>query len=94
MECFVENSDVDHQFVHVTGNAFVLILSSTCLRARSRVIPNIIRRNRDEKRYPILSEQPSPHEAYITRHVSGKNRERYDINKKVQQLFKNFSVSN
>lgn len=35
-------------------------------------------------RYPVhLEAAPSPHEAYITRHVSGKNKDDYDNSRRV-----------
>ena len=40
-----------------------------------------------QKGYPIHSDQPSPHEAYITRHVSGKNKDDYNKDKRVGNLY-------
>ena len=70
----------------MTGNAFILIPSTTNTRSRPRTATNIVRRNMGQKGYPIHSDQPSPHEAYITRHVSsssGKNKDDYNKDKRV-----------
>ncbi|OAD60256.1 DEP domain-containing protein 5 [Eufriesea mexicana] len=75
--CLIESTENDHQYVHMTGNAFILIPCMTNTRSRSRTATNIVRRNTGQKGYPIHSDQPSPHEAYITRHVSGKNKDDY-----------------
>ncbi|XP_011300868.1 DEP domain-containing protein 5 isoform X8 [Fopius arisanus] len=70
--CQVESNENDHQYVHLTGNSFILVPSTMCPRPRQRTGTNIVRRN-NQKRYPVHPDQPSPHEAYITRHVSGKS---------------------
>lgn len=72
MPCLVENAENEHQYVHITGNAFILVPSTTNIRPRPRTGTNVVRRNTGQKRYPVHSEQSSPHEAYITRHVGGK----------------------
>ncbi|XP_011872141.1 PREDICTED: DEP domain-containing protein 5 isoform X3 [Vollenhovia emeryi] len=72
MPCLVENIENDRQYVHITGNAFILVPSTTSTRPRPRTGTNVVRRNTGQKRYPIHPDQSSPHEAYITRHVGGK----------------------
>ncbi|XP_071633738.1 GATOR complex protein Iml1 isoform X7 [Temnothorax longispinosus] len=72
MPCLVENTENDRQYVHITGNAFILVPSTTNTRPRPRTGTNVVRRNTGQKRYPVHSDQSSPHEAYITRHVGGK----------------------
>lgn len=81
--CLVENIESDRQYVHITGNAFILVPSTANTRPRPRTGTNIVRRNMGQKRYPIHSDQPSPHEAYITRHVSGKNKDDHSMDRKV-----------
>lgn len=78
LPCQVENDDNDYQYVHVTGNAFIMIPSTLCQRQRNRIGTNISRRQKD---YSInIGEQPSPHEAFITRHVGHKYKN--DIERK------------
>ncbi|KAG5345319.1 DEPD5 protein, partial [Acromyrmex heyeri] len=72
MSCLIENTENDRQYVHITGNAFILVPSSTNTRPRPRTATNVVRRNTGQKRYPVHPDQSSPHEAYITRHVGGK----------------------
>lgn len=85
--CLIESTENDHQYVHTTGNAFILIPSTTNTRSRPRTATNIVRRNIGQKGYPIHSDQPSPHEAYITRHVSGKNKDDYNKDKRIGFLW-------
>ncbi|XP_016922139.1 GATOR complex protein Iml1 isoform X5 [Apis cerana] len=85
--CLIESTENDHQYVHMTGNAFILIPSTINTKARPRTATNIIRRNTGQKGYPIHSDQPSPHEAYITRHVSGKNKDDYNKDKRIGFLW-------
>ncbi|XP_046613786.1 GATOR complex protein Iml1 isoform X1 [Neodiprion virginianus] len=85
--CLVEGTENDHQYVHVTGNAFILVPSTSCIRARPRTDTNIIRRITGQKRYPVHPDQSSPHEAYITRHVSGKNKDDYSMDRRVGFLW-------
>ncbi|XP_050487982.1 GATOR complex protein Iml1 isoform X2 [Bombus huntii] len=85
--CLIESTENDHQYVHMTGNAFILIPSTTNTRSRPRTATNIVRRNTGQKGYPIHSDQPSPHEAYITRHVSGKNKDDYNKDKRIGFLW-------
>ncbi|XP_043506700.1 GATOR complex protein Iml1 isoform X3 [Frieseomelitta varia] len=85
--CLMESTENDHQYVHMTGNAFILIPSTTNIRSRPRTATNIVRRNVGQKGYTINSDQPSPHEAYITRHVSGKNKDDYSKDKRIGFLW-------
>lgn len=67
---------------------FILIPSSAP-RTRNRLTSVSQRRSgQTSRRYPIHNDVvPSPHEAYITRHVSGKNKDDYDNCKRVSLLF-------
>ncbi|XP_017789838.1 PREDICTED: DEP domain-containing protein 5 [Habropoda laboriosa] len=85
--CLIESTENDHQYVHMTGNAFILIPSTASTRSRPRTATNVVRRNTGQKGYPIHSDQPSPHEAYITRHVSGKNKDDYNKDKRIGFLW-------
>ncbi|CAL7950358.1 unnamed protein product [Xylocopa violacea] len=85
--CLTESTESDHQYVHMTGNAFILIPPTTNTRSRPRAATNIVRRSTGQKGYPIHSDQPSPHEAYITRHVSGKNKDDYNKDKRIGFLW-------
>ncbi|XP_066583713.1 GATOR complex protein Iml1 isoform X2 [Prorops nasuta] len=87
MPCLVESNDNDHQYVHVTGNAFILVPSTMNTRPRPRTDTNIVRRTTAQKRYPIHPDQPSPHEAYITRHVSGKSKDDYGTDRRIGFLW-------
>lgn len=83
--CLVENTENDYQYVHITGNAFILVPSTRNTRQRPRTGTNIVRRNMGQKRYPV-PDQPSPHEAYITRHVSGKSKDEHSMDRKVSNF--------
>ena len=83
--CQMENNENDHQYVHITGNVFILVPSTISTRPRPRAGTNIVRRSAGQKRYPVHPDQPSPHEAYITRHVSGKNKDDYNMDRRVGQ---------
>ncbi|XP_025163444.1 GATOR complex protein DEPDC5 isoform X5 [Harpegnathos saltator] len=85
--CLVENTENDHQYVHITGNAFILVPSTTNIRPRPRTGTNVVRRNTGQKRYPVHPDQPSPHEAYITRHVSGKSKDDYSMDRRMGFLW-------
>lgn len=87
LPCLNESSENDHQYVHITGNAFILIPFTNGTRTRPKVGINVVRRNTGQKRYPVHPDQPSPREAYITRHVSGKNKDDYNIDRKVRKFF-------
>ncbi|XP_028048788.1 GATOR complex protein Iml1 [Monomorium pharaonis] len=86
MPCLVENIENDHQYVHITGNAFILVPSITNTRPRPRTGTNIVRRNTSQKKYPVHPDQSSPHEAYITRHVGGK-KDDHNIDRKMGFLW-------
>jgi len=85
MSCLVENTENDRQYVHITGNAFILVPFSTNTRPRPRTATNVVRRNTGQKRYPVHPDQSSPHEAYITRHVGGK-KDDHSTDRKVSNL--------
>ncbi|XP_076285697.1 GATOR complex protein Iml1 isoform X7 [Lasioglossum baleicum] len=85
--CLIESTENDHQYVHMTGNAFILIPSTTNTRFRPRTSTNVVRRNTGQKGYPVHPDQPSPHEAYITRHVSGKNKNDYSMDRRIGFLW-------
>ncbi|XP_043269598.1 GATOR complex protein Iml1 isoform X3 [Venturia canescens] len=85
--CQLENSENDHQYVHITGNVFVLVPSTVSTRPRPRTGTSIVRRSTGQKRYPVHPDQPSPHEAYITRHVSGKNKDDYSMDRRMGFLW-------
>lgn len=74
----------DHQYVHCTGAMFLLI-PTLVQKTRNRLTSVSQRRSgQTNKRYPIHNDVvPSPHEAYITRHVSGKNKNNYDDTRRV-----------
>lgn len=77
----------DHQYIHCTGAMFILI-PTMVQKTRNRLTSVSTRRaGPANRRYPIHNEVvPSPHEAYITRHVSGKNKNNYDDNRRVSVL--------
>lgn len=84
--CLAESAENDHQYVHITGNAFILVPSTTNTRPRPRTGTNVVRRNTmGQKRYPVHPDQPSPHEAYITRYVGGKNKDDYSMDRRVSK---------
>ncbi|XP_023248149.1 GATOR complex protein DEPDC5 [Copidosoma floridanum] len=88
MRCLVESNENIHQYVHVTGSAFVLVPSTLSSRPREHSCSNVMRRNVTQKRYPVQTEQQlSPHEAYITRHVSGKNKNDYSMDRRMGFLW-------
>lgn len=71
----------EHQYIHCTGTVFILV-PSLVPRLRHRLTS--VSQRRTGSRYPAhVDVIPSPHEAYITRHVSGKNKDDYDITKRV-----------
>ncbi|KAF5306981.1 hypothetical protein FQR65_LT07204 [Abscondita terminalis] len=75
----------EHQYIHSTGTAFVLV-PSPVPRTRHRFTS--VSQRRTGSRYPAHADViPSPREAYITRHVSGKNKDDYDITKKMGFLW-------
>ncbi|XP_074113588.1 GATOR complex protein Iml1 isoform X5 [Cotesia typhae] len=89
LPCHAESSDSDHQYVHITGNVFILVPSTKSCKPRQRTGTNIVRRNiaAASKRYPVHPDQQSPHEAYITRHVSGKNKDDFSLDRRMGFLW-------
>ncbi|KAL4714117.1 hypothetical protein ACJJTC_008471 [Scirpophaga incertulas] len=92
IKCTVESTSHaagvgDHLYVHVSGNMFILIPTTVkpeqrALRAKPAIKPL------NASRYPVHSEAaPSPHEGYITRHVSGKNKDDYDNSRRMGFLW-------
>lgn len=82
--CLVEASSggsaQEHQYIHATGTVFVLV-SSPAPGPRNRQTSIT---DRSAGRYSVHADVvPSPHEAYITRHVSGKNKDNYDNSRRV-----------
>lgn len=78
-----ETTSKEHQYIHATGTVFILIsCSMPTLRNRSNTNVRF-----KTERYSVHADiVPSPHEAYITRHVSGKNKDNYDNSKKVKEF--------
>lgn len=76
-----DTTSQEHQYIHCTGTVFVLV-SSPAPRPRNRQ-PSVTHRSATG-RYSVHADVvPSPHEAYITRHVSGKNKDDYDNSRRV-----------
>lgn len=81
-----EATSREHQYIHSTGTVFILI-SCTAPRSRNRLAS--VSNSRLTGRYSVHADVvPSPHEAYITRHVSGKNKDDYDNSRKVFNIIK------
>ncbi|CAG9760851.1 unnamed protein product [Ceutorhynchus assimilis] len=84
-----ENRSREHQYIHATGTIFILISLNTPRSDRSRT--NSMKENRQlltKSKYNLHADSvPSPHEAYITRHVSGQNKDDYDNSKKMGFLW-------
>lgn len=91
MPCAVETktgsnqTSLDSQYVHCSGNMFILIPSITNgLRCRKHLISESDKTNPTRKTmfgHRYISEAhsfPNNHESFITRHVSGKNKEECD----------------
>ncbi|XP_050506541.1 GATOR complex protein Iml1 isoform X1 [Diabrotica virgifera virgifera] len=88
IHCQVEHSDKasssrEHQYVHATGTIFVLI-SRPVSKVRSRINSSAGHTGKYSVHADVV---PSPHEAYITRHVSGKNKDDYDNTTKMGFLW-------
>ncbi|CAG9857512.1 unnamed protein product [Phyllotreta striolata] len=87
VHCQVEQPDKastsrEHQYVHATGTVFVLV-SRPVSKPRNRVNSSM-----QPGKYSIHADVvPSPHKAYITRHVSGKNKDDYDNSGKMGFLW-------
>ncbi|XP_046389719.1 GATOR complex protein Iml1 isoform X2 [Ischnura elegans] len=62
-----------HQYIHLTGNAFILIPSEPCPHHTDSGPTNLSQTMGN--RYLSHEVVASPHEEYITRHVSGKNKD-------------------
>ncbi|XP_049824160.1 GATOR complex protein Iml1 isoform X3 [Aethina tumida] len=78
-------SSTEHQYIHSTGTVFVLV-STVSPKSRNRI--NSATKSRGSGRYSVHADVvPSPHEAYITRHVSGKNKDDYDNSRKMGFLW-------
>lgn len=76
----------DHLYIHVTGNMFILI--PTTVKSAQRSLRRPVNKPLNASRYPVHSDAaPSPHEAYITRHVSGKNKNDYDNSRRTGFLW-------
>ncbi|XP_057663602.1 GATOR complex protein Iml1 isoform X2 [Diorhabda carinulata] len=77
------NTSREHQYIHATGTIFLLI-SRPVTKPRSRVNSS----TGNMGKYTVHADVvPSPHEAYITRHVSGKNKDDYDNSRKMGFLW-------
>ncbi|XP_071445788.1 GATOR complex protein Iml1 isoform X2 [Hetaerina americana] len=63
-----------HQYIHLTGNAFILIPSEPCPH-HTDSSPGSLSQTLGANRYLSHEVVSSPHEEYITRHVSGKNKD-------------------
>ncbi|XP_055702143.1 GATOR complex protein Iml1 isoform X7 [Phlebotomus papatasi] len=95
MPCAVETkagsnqASLDFQYVHCSGNMFVLVPSPhQDLRSRQRLASGGSQKKPTFlKHYPAPVDTQSPHEAYITRHVSGKNKDDMDTIRKTGFLW-------
>ncbi|KAK7794438.1 hypothetical protein R5R35_003809 [Gryllus longicercus] len=83
-----------HQYVHLTGNVFILIPTQQCQPpTRSNSVSHSAGRPvsgakvLSQRRYPVHSDVSSPHEEYITRHVSGKNQNDYSTEPRIGFLW-------
>uniref|UniRef100_A0A1Y1KCF9 DEP domain-containing protein n=3 Tax=Photinus pyralis TaxID=7054 RepID=A0A1Y1KCF9_PHOPY len=75
----------EHQYIHSTGTVFILV-PSPVPRLRQRFTS--VSQRRTGSRYPAhVDVIPSPREAYITRHVGGKNKDDYEMAKKMGFLW-------
>lgn len=75
-----ETTSKEYQYIHATGTVFILI-SCSIPKNKNRSNTNV---KMNTGRYSVHADVvPSPHEAYITRHVSGKNKDNYDNSRKV-----------
>ncbi|XP_034240343.1 GATOR complex protein Iml1 isoform X2 [Thrips palmi] len=83
-----------HQYVHITGNMFLLIPSPPCHRTHAQDMNSHGKSRRTMGRQPTV-EYPthhdmvsSPHEEYITRHVCGNNsQDEYGPDRKIGFLW-------
>ena len=83
-----------HQYVHVTGNMFLLIPSPPCPRTHDQDSHSLGKTQRMVGRQPTVQYPThhemvsSPHEEYITRHVSGNNsQDEYGPDRKIGFLW-------
>ncbi|XP_030761534.1 GATOR complex protein Iml1 isoform X3 [Sitophilus oryzae] len=92
IKCLVESpnrqtTSREHQYIHATGTIFILISNTASKSNRSRT-NSMKERAQRKSRYTVHADVvPSPHEAYITRHVSGKNKADYDNSRKMGFLW-------
>ncbi|XP_050310253.1 GATOR complex protein Iml1 isoform X3 [Anthonomus grandis grandis] len=76
----------EHQYIHATGTIFLLINCSAPKPEKGKPIDN--KRLNAMTKYSLHAGfMPSPHEAYITRHVSGQNKADYDNSRKLGFLW-------
>lgn len=78
----------EYQYVHCTGTVFILI-SSPVPKNRSKYFAEH-NKQAGSKYTHHADVVPSPHEAYITRHVSGKNKDNYGKVKRVSMNLYHF----
>ncbi|XP_026277578.1 GATOR complex protein Iml1 isoform X3 [Frankliniella occidentalis] len=84
-----------HQYVHITGNMFLLIPSPPCHRSHAQDMDCQGKSKRTVGRQPSVQYPThhdvmvsSPHEEYITRHVSGNsNQDEYGPDRKIGFLW-------
>ncbi|XP_050344899.1 GATOR complex protein Iml1 isoform X3 [Nymphalis io] len=91
IKCTVESTSHaagvgDHLYVHVTGNMFILI-PTTVKSEQKGLKAKPVNKPLNSSRYPVHEAAPSPHEGYITRHVSGKNKDDYDNSRRMGFLW-------
>ena len=95
MPCAVETKtgsnqiSLDHQYVHCSGNMFILALSShQGSRTRQRLISSTYKKpSLLINRYANIESQTQSNESFITRHVSGKNKDDCDVVRKTGFLW-------
>lgn len=91
MPCVVETNigsnqtSLDHQYVHCSGNMFILVPSHHSLKSQQRISSNSNKKSPFVNRHHIDS--PIQNESYITRHVSGKNKEDGEIIRRIGFLW-------
>lgn len=66
------NQHQHNQYIHLTGNVFLMIPTPPCDKKVSRIRDTSVSRSRSIWRYPTYNEVvgTSPHQEYITRHVN------------------------
>ncbi|KAK9687602.1 Vacuolar membrane-associated protein Iml1 [Popillia japonica] len=87
-----EATSQEYQYIHCTGTVFILI-SSPISKSRNKYFSEY--HKQPGSKYTHHADiVPSPHEAYITRHVSGKNKNNYDKTRKMGFLWSwNYMIS-